>query len=98
MPRRLPLTQGYACPHCAAPHTSVRDSRSIDGRIRRRRVCDACGSKFSTLELPVHEVPTFAILNERARSVTSALNQTVHHFNTLRKTLRAAAAGEKYEP
>ena len=40
------------CPFCQHPDTRVIDSRvSDDGAtIRRRRVCEACGERFSTLE------------------------------------------------
>lgn len=40
------------CPICASPDTKVVDSReSEEGRaIRRRRVCDACGERFTTFE------------------------------------------------
>lgn len=40
------------CPACNHDSTSVIDSRmSTDGStIRRRRTCDACGHRFSTLE------------------------------------------------
>ncbi len=40
------------CPYCANPDTQVKDSRpSEDGSsIRRRRICSACGGRFTTFE------------------------------------------------
>ena len=40
------------CPYCAAENTQVKDSRSTDdgAAIRRRRICGACGGRFTTFE------------------------------------------------
>jgi transcriptional repressor NrdR len=40
------------CPYCRNTDTRVLDSRVTDdgGAIRRRRVCPACGKRFSTVE------------------------------------------------
>ncbi|MGH2500300.1 MAG: transcriptional regulator NrdR [Candidatus Limnocylindria bacterium] len=40
------------CPHCADPDTKVVDSREAEdgAAIRRRRVCDSCGERFTTFE------------------------------------------------
>ncbi|MBU6422561.1 MAG: transcriptional regulator NrdR [Chloroflexota bacterium] len=40
------------CPSCAAADTRVVDSREADegSAIRRRRMCDACGERFTTFE------------------------------------------------
>ncbi len=40
------------CPFCGNPDTSVKDSRTTDdtSSIRRRRVCESCGSRFTTFE------------------------------------------------
>jgi transcriptional repressor NrdR len=40
------------CPFCAHADTAVKDSRTTDDHtaIRRRRVCEACGSRFTTFE------------------------------------------------
>lgn len=40
------------CPFCGNSDTSVKDSRNTDDQssIRRRRVCTACGSRFTTFE------------------------------------------------
>jgi len=40
------------CPYCSSHDTQVKDSRSTeDGNaIRRRRICSACGGRFTTFE------------------------------------------------
>ena len=47
-----PLRSEVTCPKCGAKETSVRDSRGAkDGTIRRRRECDGCKTRFSTVEI-----------------------------------------------
>ncbi|MBP1550636.1 MAG: transcriptional repressor NrdR [Oscillospiraceae bacterium] len=44
------------CPFCNFEDTKVVDSRSIDGKKRRRRECTNCGKRFTTyeaVEMPV---------------------------------------------
>lgn len=51
--RTRPLQSGgVQCPSCASLEDRVVDSRQIDeGRtIRRRRECEACGTRFTTFE------------------------------------------------
>lgn len=38
------------CPFCGAPDSRVIDSRGLDEEVRRRRVCTACGARFTTSE------------------------------------------------
>ncbi len=40
------------CPFCGSLETQVKDSRPADDHttIRRRRICDACGGRFTTFE------------------------------------------------
>jgi transcriptional repressor NrdR len=40
------------CPYCGSPDTQVKDSRPSEDNtaIRRRRMCDACGGRFTTFE------------------------------------------------
>lgn len=45
------------CPRCASARTHVLDSRSDDSVIRRRRECDDCQARFSTLERVEHSAP-----------------------------------------
>ena len=36
------------CPHCQHPDSLVVDTRPDAGHIRRRRVCERCGHRFTT--------------------------------------------------
>ena len=36
------------CPFCGEEDTKVIDSRSIEGRKKRRRMCQRCGERFTT--------------------------------------------------
>jgi transcriptional repressor NrdR len=40
------------CPYCASPNSQVKDSRPTEDHsaIRRRRLCDDCGGRFTTFE------------------------------------------------
>lgn len=40
------------CPYCSHPDTQVKDSRPTEDNaaIRRRRICTACGGRFTTFE------------------------------------------------
>lgn len=40
------------CPYCASANTQVKDSRPTEdsNAIRRRRVCNECGGRFTTFE------------------------------------------------
>jgi transcriptional repressor NrdR len=40
------------CPYCNSPDSQVKDSRpdADDNSIRRRRICEKCGAKFTTVE------------------------------------------------
>ncbi len=40
------------CPFCGSENTAVKDSRSAedDTAVRRRRVCESCGARFTTFE------------------------------------------------
>lgn len=40
------------CPFCGSEATAVKDSRSAEDNtaVRRRRVCDGCGARFTTFE------------------------------------------------
>lgn len=52
LPARSKVKFGMPCPNCKCMSTSVIDSRPVleTGAIRRRRVCQKCGLRFSTYE------------------------------------------------
>ena len=56
------------CPYCGLDNTRVVDSRPADenNSIRRRRVCDSCGKRFTTYE-KVETIPVVVIKKDRTR-------------------------------
>ena len=56
------------CPFCNQDNTRVVDSRPADDNssIRRRRLCDACGKRFTTYE-KVETIPLIVIEKDRTR-------------------------------
>ena len=45
------------CPYCGGGDTRVIDTRGARDAIRRRRVCQGCGQRFTTYERVVLSVP-----------------------------------------
>jgi len=56
------------CPYCSHENTRVIDSRPADDNnsIRRRRVCDECGKRFTTYE-KVETIPLIVIKKDDNR-------------------------------
>ena len=56
------------CPFCGQDNTRVVDSRPADDNssIRRRRMCDVCGKRFTTYE-KVETIPLIVIKKDRTR-------------------------------
>ena len=56
------------CPFCNKNDTRVVDSRPVDDNssIRRRRMCDACGKRFTTYE-KVETIPLIVIKKDQNR-------------------------------
>ena len=56
------------CPFCGQDSTRVVDSRPADDNasIRRRRLCDECGRRFTTYE-KVETIPLMVIKKDRTR-------------------------------
>lgn len=56
------------CPFCGSENTRVVDSRSVDenNSIRRRRICDHCGRRFTTYER-VETLPLMVIKKDGNR-------------------------------
>ena len=74
------------CPFCGSENTSVKDSRSAEDNtaVRRRRVCEACGARFTTFErVQLREIIVIKRDGKRApfdrerlaRSITIALRK-----------------------
>lgn len=41
------------CPRCDNPKSGVIETVPVRDRIRRRRRCQACGHRWTTMEMPV---------------------------------------------
>ena len=56
------------CPYCNQDNTRVVDSRPVEenNSIRRRRMCDACGKRFTTYE-KVETIPLIVIKKDQNR-------------------------------
>ena len=56
------------CPYCSQENTRVIDSRPADDNssIRRRRLCDSCGKRFTTYE-KVETIPLIVIKKDNNR-------------------------------
>lgn len=56
------------CPYCGSDDTRVIDSRPADDNnsIRRRRLCDGCGKRFTTYE-KVETIPLIVIKKDNNR-------------------------------
>ncbi len=81
-------TPGFMCPSCRERHTSVVDSRPREsGFIRRRRVCDSCTFKFSTIEVPLDYFEA-ADLGSLRTATALAMNDLVRKFNALNRGLK----------
>lgn len=44
--------KGVHCQHCGSSRSVVRKTTPETGYIRRRRVCEDCGGRFTTFEKP----------------------------------------------
>ncbi|MGI6095312.1 MAG: transcriptional regulator NrdR [Lachnospiraceae bacterium] len=56
------------CPYCNQDNTRVVDSRPVEdtNSIRRRRMCDGCGKRFTTYE-KVENIPMVVIKKDQTR-------------------------------
>lgn len=64
------------CPYCSSENTRVIDSRPADDNnsIRRRRLCDDCGKRFTTYE-KVETIPLIIIKKITIVSSTTGQNR-----------------------
>lgn len=66
--RRKDGVRSMRCPYCNQDNTRVVDSRPVDDNtaIRRRRMCDECGKRFTTYE-KVETIPLIVIKKDQNR-------------------------------
>lgn len=53
------------CPECGCEESKVIDSRPTENKVRRRRECIQCGSRFTTYEI-IEEVPLMVIKKDHS--------------------------------
>lgn len=53
------------CPYCSDGSSRVLDSREVGRGVRRRRVCQSCGQRFTTYE--TQPAPTLAVVKRDRR-------------------------------
>lgn len=88
-------TNGPACPHCQHTKAMTLDSRPVDGKIRRRKLCGGCGRRFSTLEMSQVDFAS-AMVDEisprRLRKMIEELDATATSLDELRSVLTDVVA------
>ena len=70
------------CPFCGHDDTQVKDSRPSDDNaaIRRRRLCPACGGRFTTFErVQLRELTVIKKAGRREPFDREKLERAVHH-------------------
>jgi transcriptional repressor NrdR len=70
------------CPFCQNDDTQVKDSRPTEdnGAIRRRRLCGACGARFTTFErVQLRDLTVVKRNNRREPFDRDKLARSVHH-------------------
>jgi len=85
------------CPHCKTVKTLVTDSRPHGRHIKRRRVCETCGSRFWTIEAacldPIVEGPnasmfTFVGIDDMVLRIENPLLLNTTDKIVLRRCIR----------
>jgi transcriptional repressor NrdR len=84
------------CPYCSNDDTQVKDSRPTEdsGAIRRRRVCNACGGRFTTFERV--QLRDLTVVKKSGRKVPFDRDKLARSVNTaLRKRAVEAERAER---
>lgn len=69
---------GLQCPRCGSVSNEVKDTRSRDNAIMRRRRCSQCGTRYKTYERHAVASPEdHAVLIERADRLIRDVQSTV---------------------
>ncbi len=90
MPSVTTSRSTYRCPLCKTDSTTeVIDSRSRGGFTHRRRSCNACNKRFSTVEIPATMLTTLNISKVSSKART-ALNAFIAEFNTFQRAVHDA--------
>ncbi len=83
------------CPYCGSDNTKVNDSRPADDNqaIRRRRICNDCGKRFTTYE-KVETIPLMIIKKDGKRE---QYNRAKIEDGVLRACYKRPIAAEKIQ-
>lgn len=83
------------CPNCGFVETKVIDSRQIQEKIRRRRLCSECGYRFTTFEIT--EKPLLMVLKKDGTTEPFERNKLIRGvFNAIKKRPVSAEQVEKF--
>ena len=84
------------CPFCNQDNTRVVDSRPIEdsNAIRRRRMCDVCGRRFTTYE-KVETIPLIVIKKDMNREQYDRSKVETELFNGEEREIPSSVIGEK---
>ena len=86
----MPLPADDVCPRCGAPGSRVVDSRPHDLGRKRRRQCDSCGERHSTIEVVIlDEGDALDVKGALSRAIESALT-ALDALRLLRSVLDAS--------
>lgn len=77
------MTRSY-CPKCGSDRTITKDVQQQDGNIRRRRECNACGWRYTTMEVPLDE---FNRLRYHERDYKELLQRIVKAADSMNKQI-----------
>lgn len=78
------------CPSCGKP-SLVLDTRTVGGYVRRRRKCETCPEKWSTLEIHIDQARAIVGNEQDFRrdliNATAELSRTVERMRELQSKL-----------
>lgn len=61
---------GLACPHCRGTLTGVDRTRAAAAAVKRRRRCETCGRRFTTVE---------TVLESTSQEMRQSVNEKEEH-------------------
>lgn len=74
-----PILPGFKCPSCSSTMRVSQTRGTEDGRIRRRRICPSCPTRFSTVEIPEKEVLRLTSLRPTLLHYIDSITRIANH-------------------
>lgn len=71
------FTNVRSCPKCGSESITVCDSRVYNKWLRRRRGCNLCGTKFSTVEIPAELFADLRDKDARTKRLQAMLREAI---------------------